>query len=514
VESEKINREAKSQVDRVLSRLNVEPLRAISVRAVDHVRNSLTGAASFEFPSDDAVRNAESNVDARIKALGLAYRGTDMTAGSAALDRLTAFRQLATSLAENLLSSDELVSLGRQIHKDLEDQADECDRKASALDALAAQFVGQEITVNMPPRELKPAELSAPLALTWLNTGLALRHSVEDLRRLGGQLQAGRWRQRLDDFLLRAEALVVSIPYEDLEDASRRPTSTSPSQRRSIDLRVLTEAGLSDTTLQGMPSELQPAMAGLAQVLRIYSAELKGAAKEILNSPLVRLRGVEVDLHNALARFEMARQLRAPLTQAQERLLNDLIKGPLEPVLAELISALTRFEWYFHPFEMTISRGQVRFGGLAVPPGAGLDVRMLLNTGERAIVTIAWFLALHILQRPESRTVLVLDDPFSQLDENNQAALLATLRVVTRLTRPQLVVLTCHERVLADTVEREFASVEGWPSDLVRLRCSRNSNGESTIELVPPEAPAGDLAAEIRRFGLGTEEDLSIAQMT
>lgn len=513
-ESERLNRDAKAQVDRVLVRLNLQPLKSIAIRAVDQVRTALSNAASYEVPSVDDVREAESILYGRAKAIGLSYREMDFAAGSAASARLASFRQLATRSAHDLSSSDQLVALVRQIYKDLIEQADVCAGRAQALDVLAAQVVSDSDIAAPPPRDA--AELPAPVALAWLHAGRALRQSVGELRRLRSQVRSEAWRQRLDGFLQHGEELAEGVPYSELDALSSSPTRSLPRAlaHRPADLRVLAQAGLSETTVQDVPSDVQSAMTGLAQTLRVYVSDLKDVADRILECPLVRLRGVENDLHDSLARFEMARQLKGPLTQAQETLLNDLIRGPLEPVLAELISALTRFEWYFQPFEMAISRGQVRFGGLAVPPGTGLDVRMLLNAGEREIVTIAWFLALHMLQRPENRKVLVLDDPFSQLDENNQAALLATLRVVTRLTRPQLVLITCHERVLADTVEREFAKVAGWPSDLIRLRCARKPTGESMVQIVPGEADGADLASEIQRLGLRSDEDLPIAQTT
>jgi len=108
--------------------------------------------------------------------------------------------------------------------------------------------------------------------------------------------------------------------------------------------------------------------------------------------------------------------------------------------------------------------------------------------------------------------VLVLDDPFTNLDENNQAAFVATLRVFARLTRPQLLLVSCHDRSVADSIEREFAQVRGWPSDCVRLRFSRSPVGTSTVDVIPFEAVEADLPGEIERLGLGEGERMVLAE--
>src|SRR5207249_4167442 len=72
-ESEKLNREAKAQLDQVLGRLGIQPLRAITVKAVDYVQKCLVDAARYQPPPIDAVREAEAKLSQDAKVLGLAF---------------------------------------------------------------------------------------------------------------------------------------------------------------------------------------------------------------------------------------------------------------------------------------------------------------------------------------------------------------------------------------------------------------------------------------------------------
>lgn len=58
---------------------------------------------------------------------------------------------------------------------------------------------------------------------------------------------------------------------------------------------------------------------------------------------------------------------------------------------------------------------------------------------------LAWFLALHMLQPKKRRAVLVLDDPTSAFDSLNTAGFTSTLRALTRLLRPEQVVIATGE---------------------------------------------------------------------
>ena len=87
---------------------------------------------------------------------------------------------------------------------------------------------------------------------------------------------------------------------------------------------------------------------------------------------------------------------------------------------------------------------------------------------------------------------LVLDDPFTSLDENNQAAFVSTLRAFARLTRPRLLLLSCHDRTVSDAIEREFAQVNGCAFWMYAPTLLTLAAGTSTIEAVPFEAVETD----------------------
>lgn len=517
LESEKLNREAKTELDKVLGRLRIQPLRAINMRAADHVRKSLADGATWMLPPFDAVRDAEARLGQDAKELGLAFRGPDLRPDSSE-NNLERLKELGSTLADSLRTSDDFIQLARECHEDLVSQANECEQRARAIEALLSQAVvyaevqPPETDTEAPVADRVVSQVPSDVAAAWLHAGSSLRQSLDELAELRDYLLDPSWRERLDEFMNQAQALIDLVPFDELEPRVRPAVASPRRQPKALDPALMRKAGLSEASISELPRELRLSLTTAGRVLRAHAAELSELAQRILDSPLVRLEGTEDDLHSSLARFEVARQLKAPLAQAQETLLNRLLRGPLEPVLSELISALTRFEWYFHPFEMTVEGGRVRFGGLATR-STDLDVRMLLNTGERSIVRVAWFLALHLLQPPEHRTILVLDDPFTNLDENNQAAFVSTLRAFARLTRPRLLLLSCHDRTVSDAIEREFAQVNGWPSGCTRLRCSRSPAGTSTIEAVPFEAVETDLSGEIDRLGLSGLDSLKVQEL-
>ena len=212
----------------------------------------------------------------------------------------------------------------------------------------------------------------------------------------------------------------------------------------------------------------------------------------------------------ALCRFELARHLRrqGPIMRASEDLLRELLVGHLYPVVRELVAATVRFEWYFKPLSISVEGREVLIGGLATSR-SDLDARLLLNSAERTIVGLAWFLALHLLQPPERRRVLVLDDPAGAFDESNRAGFVATLRVFVRLARPEQVVVATHDDGVAMLLADELSPVEGWPLAVSRVRCQRDANDASFTAVELRRASSSDLQREEALLGLGGESSLS-----
>ena len=127
---------------------------------------------------------------------------------------------------------------------------------------------------------------------------------------------------------------------------------------------------------------------------------------------------------------------------------------------------------------------------------------MVLNSAERTVLGIAWFLALHMLQPEERRRVLVLDDPTSGFDAANQAGFTSTLRAFIRLTKPEQVAIATYDDAIAALLAEELAEVGGWPQSLARVRFQRDTNDRSYATAERAEAPAGDIDAESERLGL------------
>ena len=333
---------------------------------------------------------------------------------------------------------------------------------------------------------------------------------MSELRPLTGQIASSRWATQLGSFLEAATRALDATPFHELEEAARsdREHAASPVPPRvrkvsqaPVDPALAKDAGFPQSEALSLPQALIGPLEDFARSLREYAGGVSAYSRSLSSAPLMKLRESEDELIDALARFEVSRVLRQPLAHAQEAMLDRLIAGPMAPLLQELVAALTRFEWYFHDVRMDVSDGQIRLSGLATEE-ADIDIRLLLNAGERTIVMIAWFLALYILQPAPLRNVLVLDDPFSTLDENNRAALIATLRMLVRLTRPDQVVISTHERVVAEALTREFGAIEEWPDTVCRIECSRSADGVSIARCERIGAPIPDYDSEVARLGL------------
>jgi uncharacterized protein with PIN domain len=509
-ECQRLNRNAKAELDSVLSRLNIEPLTSIAARATDHVTKALARVAA-PLSTTDAVAETQQRLAAHAESAGLVYEPlivsppTDFGGASSR----------ALALAAQFKTDAKFIQQVRQLYEHQRETGSQIDTRARALEALAAA-----LSARRPPEQgLAPVEgtaravgLPEAIASQWLQTGRILRRSIGDLRTQAAQIADPSWGERLAAFLEAAEQTLQSVPFDELDEvvghAPTQPLSLRGATPKPLDPEVFAEAGFdSAEDVLTFPPELETAVTEASRALRDYSSDLSRYMQSLLSAPLVQLEGSEEALLDALTKFELAKRLKHPIDQVQADMLARLLSGPLEPLLTELIAALTRFEWYFHPFKMSVDRGSIRLSGLATASDE-LDVRMLLNAGERAIVTVAWFLALHLLQPESHRNILVLDDPFSTLDENNQAALIATLRAVTRLTTPDLLVLTSHDRGVADALEREFGALDGWPATTARIRFSRSPDGTSKTEGEPGESPQPDYDRELARLGIASPAQL------
>jgi hypothetical protein len=513
-ECERMNRSAKAEVDSVLVRLGIAPLTNIRARAIDHVQGGLARLGSVVPPSSDIPNRLEVALASRAAELGVAYRPLGLD--DSVLNQVRALELTAAELSASLRSSSDFVDRVNRLHEEWRALESEIETRAGALHALSTAASVQQTLRDARPTRTAPATppdagIPFEVATRWAGAGRLLQKTLKDLQASQGSVTDPLLGERLAAFTELAERAISQVPFDELEtvigDHTARSSQASDSRLRDsnlVDESLFELAGLSPADgldLTDVLSHLGDPALALVLALREYGANLSQYRAELLASPLMRLQGQQEALVESLTKFELAKRLKAPLETAQETLIGRLIAGPLEPLLVELIAALTRFEWYFHPFHITVEAEAVEMTGLATPSD-DLDVRMLLNTGERAIVTTAWFLALHLLQPSAERRVLVLDDPFSSLDENNQAALIATVRTLGRLTTPDLLVLCSHDRTVADAVEREFAVVNEWPRTFARLRFSRASDGVSVVDGGAGAGPEADYGRELARLGL------------
>lgn len=516
-ECQRLNRRAKDDLDASLRKVGANPLQRVNARALEHVEAELSRVGHGGLPSSEAVRRSEDSMKRVATELGVDYLRLEFDDPAAELDELRLAVVTGIAKFHAIPGLEERVNnLARRI----EEVEAGANQRASALERLSETL--RSLTrlreQERPEVESSPAEppaLPLGLATRWLSLGRAMRIERDELVVGAESLTDPDWKSRLDAFNQALGDVVDGIPFDALKsEVSRgsRPIggdrAVNPESRRRPEPQ-LQSTGLVPIAASPQLEGLDGEAAALASHLRQYARSLSQFRASLSESPAIKLEpSLEAELRNNLVAFEIAKRLRAPLERAQESLLERLLSGPLQPVLLELIDALTRFEWYFHPFRLRITKGAIRMtGGATASPE--LDVRMLLNSGERAVISNAWFLALHLLQPASERAVLVIDDPLSALDENNQAALIATLRVLTRLTRPSLVLLSTHDQTVADMVEREMARVDDWPVTMARLRCARDPDGHSVVEGESLPAPEASYESERAKLGTGGASDLA-----
>jgi ABC-type nitrate/sulfonate/bicarbonate transport system ATPase subunit len=127
---------------------------------------------------------------------------------------------------------------------------------------------------------------------------------------------------------------------------------------------------------------------------------------------------------------------------------------------------------------------------------------MTLNSAERSVLGVAWFLALHLMQPEERRRVLVLDDPTAAFDTTNQWSFAATVRAFVRLTRPDQVLIATHDDAVAASLADDLAPANGWPEAVTRLRCERGADDASTVINEAHISDSQDTQRELALLGL------------
>ena len=351
------------------------------------------------------------------------------------------------------------------------------------LDALSADDQPDTaITPDASSDERQaPAAIPATLAVRWLSHSRAVFEAAARFRSEAKGIDDEQWAQQLKAYADALEAAAEVTPRAALEPLTR--ATPTPRATRKTPARATAELyGAAGFSGAGVEAErIEAPLRELADELQKQAGVLDGLAAELAEHPARRFGEHAQRVLRAICRFEVARNLRreGPVMRASEELVRELLQGKLAPVLRELVAAIVRFEWYFKPLQVPESGRRLVLGGLSTSQ-PDLDARLVLNSAERNVLGVAWFLALHLLQPAERRRVLVLDDPTGSFDAVNQAGFVATLRAFARLTRPDQLVAVTHDDVLAAVLAEELAPVDDWPTGATRIRCQRDADDGST----------------------------------
>lgn len=374
------------------------------------------------------------------------------------------------------------------------------------LDALRMPVAAQSAATEVPSAKNAPRTppLPAALAVRWLSHSRSVADAAAQFRTDAEGLAQKRWSNQLTAYADALQAAADAVPQAALEPLThtvRAPTPVRSAPERRVASELYADAGF--TAAPDTPQTILPALGELAGELQRHAGILHTLASELAEHPARRFAEHSQRVLAAVCRFELARSLRreGPVMRASETLVGELLQDRLAPVLRELVAAMVRFEWYFKPLQVPESTRSLVLGGLSTPR-ADLDARMTLNSAEHHILGVAWFLALHLLQPPERRRVLVLDDPTSGFDTVNQAGFITTLRAFARLTRPEQLIIATQDDTLAAVLAEELASVDEWPHTATRIRCRRDANDMSTTSVLDCLPAQHSTAEETDMLGL------------
>jgi energy-coupling factor transporter ATP-binding protein EcfA2 len=495
--------ETKERVDRVFQAAGIDPPRTKSTAGLGHLQKKLKSGFLKEFidlPELITIEKSLASVSQRrfishdqsaTEAVGeLLGRADTLVAevfnGGAGDETIAAALDAANSaVAELLTARTELATSCRRLVQAL--------AQREALTAETSPLADAD--------EDQDAPISVGLATRWLAHSEELSKSAERFKDESLAVDSEDWSSRLAEY---AEALqkAAHIPpvkkLRQLSEPRGRPALARIPEE--IDEGLFRAVGFRTPT---MDPEVLPPLRELASTLQEHVEGLQQINTKLGNHAARRYGAHAEPILDALCDYELARSLRreGPIMDASEKLISELLDDRLAPAVRELVAAVVRFEWYFKPLLMSTDTRQIVLAGLATSR-SDLDARLVLNSAERTIVGLAWFLALHLLQPPERRRVLVLDDPTAGFDKANQAGFTSTLRAFVRLLKPEQVVITTHDDAVASVLTEEFTAVEGWPKSMLRLRVQRDEEDFSVAEPQSTPEPPRPLSEESKELGL------------
>lgn len=494
--------DAKRDADAALDEVQLPPIPGANRDGLRHLHDGLARGLARRLPSIEDLSGAEQALAA---AAGRSYRPRDWSDHATAVEALVRVDGLLETVAMESSGSAEL-------DETLDTEAARLREHAAARRRAAGNIRPLLDALNQSDQpEHKPPPLAGPippaLAARWAAHAEGLLQAATSFRTAADELDDGKWVARLKSYADAVEAAGELAPLDELAALGR--THVAELERPAVapmPPRLYEAAGF--LAPPGQPSKLVPALRELHRQLQAHADSLDSIAAELDRHPARRFARRRSRVLREICRFELARIIRrrGPIARASESMLKDLLQGTLYPIVRELVEGIARFEWYFRRLEMHVEGGRVVIGGLATP-STELDARLLLNSAERTVVGVAWFLALHLLQPEERRRVLVLDDPVGAFDLANQAGFVATLRAFIRLTRPEQFVISTHDDAMATTLEIELGPVAGWPSNASRIRCQRDADDASTVKPEDSEYEPSDFARELLALGLEVKSE-------
>jgi energy-coupling factor transporter ATP-binding protein EcfA2 len=469
----------KEAADEALTAAGLSKLPSTNTAALAFLDRGLESAFARRLPPVDELRAVEEAV---VLASEGSYRpqswGDERSALDAAIRADAAVAKTVARPGEDSESISALDSAAAMLREMAETRHAAAQATRALLEALERRQA--QVPVLAAPQTMR-APVSAELAVRWLANADSSQAAAHRFAQDASGLNDPEWRARLAAYAEALEAASRTTPRKELEQWTRTKTAPAPiSPAEPIAAELFAAAGFSEPPVR--PTELPVHLRARIDRLHAHAIALESLAREMDTHPARRYPQHAPRLLDAICRYELARAIRrkGPIAKAGEQLVGELLQSRLLPVVRELMAALVRFEWYFKPLQIPNTPGKLVFGGLATPQ-PDLDASMTLNSAERSVLGVAWFLALHLMQPPERRQVLVLDDPTAAFDTTNQWSFVATVRAFVRLTRPEQLLISTHDDAVATTLADDLAPVNDWPREVSRLRCERGPQDASAV---------------------------------
>jgi len=494
--------ETKRRADAALATAGLHELPRRNTVPGDHLRAELAASFSTRLPAIDTIVGHEKVLSTASDGLYQSRRWpdqsealTELVVAEQAVSRVLAPAAERSEIAEILDAAADALSPLRNARR-------QCHARLETLTGAIRRF--QQRAENPPDAARRiPHPVPAELAARWLAHSQSLESSAARFRNDASTLSDETWAGTLGAYAAALDDAAKRTPRDELQEASRF-VAASTQEDHSIPLRLFTEAGFAGAV--AAPESLLAHLDELANELSSQVQALGALDQDLRGHPARTFDERADETLNALSRFALARELRqrSPTENASERIVTGLLQTRLAPAVRELVAAIVRFEWHFKPLIVPERGRTVVLGGLATSR-PDLDARLLLNSAERTVLGLAWFLALHLLQPVERRQVLVLDDPTAAFDAANQAGFISTLRAFVRLARPAQVVVSSHDDAVAAILAEQLAPVDGWPAATVRLRVQRDNTDASVVIPQWEAHESRSLADEVEQLGLGAQ---------